>query len=171
MLGTAQRGWRVPPLSLDAMWDAIRVLTLTEGEALRDAIVRGDDAWEVGMVAALHALRLAARSPDDAEEIERRHAAFHRSLLAACGSPWLLDLSDLLSAQTERYRRPVLARAVRRGGEGGRDLDAEHGGLLAAAVERDAGRGIALLAEHYRRTGDEIALAVASRGAWARGED
>lgn len=119
------------------------------------------------MVAALHALRLAARVPGHPDEVERRHRAFHRSLLAASRSPWLLDLSDLLSAQTERYRRPVLARAVRRTG---RDLDAEHGGLLDAAVARDADLAVARLSEHYRRTGEEVAAAVAKRaGRPARG--
>lgn len=160
VVGTAQRGWRVPPLSLEAMWDAIRVRTLLEAEALREAIRHGDDAWEVRMVAALHALRLAARGKAHIEEIERRHHAFHRSLLAACPSRWLLDLSDLLYAQTERYRRPVLDGTRR---EGGRDLDAEHSGLLDAALARDAELAVQRLTAHYRATGEAIASAEAPR--------
>jgi DNA-binding GntR family transcriptional regulator len=156
VVGTAQRGWRVPPLSLDAMWDAIRVRTLLETEALRDAIRQGDDAWEVGAVAALHALRLAARGGVAHEELERRHHAFHHSLLGACTSRWLLDLSDQLYAQTERYRRPALTPGP---GQGGRDLDAEHSGLLDAAVARDADLACARLAAHYRATGEAIARA------------
>jgi DNA-binding GntR family transcriptional regulator len=161
VVGTAQRGWRVPPLSLAAMWDAIRVRTLLETEALRDAIRHGDDAWEVGVVAALHALRLAARGAVPHEEMERRHHAFHRSLLAACRSAWLLELSDLLYAQTERYRRPGLAGMVR---AGGRDIDAEHSALVDAAVARDTDLATARLAAHYRATGEAIAGAKAGTG-------
>lgn len=162
VVGTAQRGWRVPPLSLEAMWDAIRVRTLLEAEALRDAIASGGDAWEVGMVGALHALRLAVRGGAPHEELERRHHAFHRSLLAASRSSWLLELSDQLYAQTERYRRPALARSLE---PGGRDLDAEHSGLLEAALSRDATLAVARLTEHYRATGAAIASALGARDA------
>ena len=108
------------------------------------------------MVAALHALRLAGRVGGDADELERRHDAFHRSLLSGCRSRWLLELAALLSAQTRRYRLPALARTL---SAGGRDLDGEHAGLLDAAIARDADLACARLAAHYRRTGEEFAAA------------
>ena len=158
VIGTAQRGWRVPALSLDAMWDAIRVRTLLETEALADAIEAGGEAWEVGMVGALHALRMAARGGASHDALEYRHHAFHHALLAGCRSQWLLELSDQLYGQTERYRRPALAGSF---WPGGRDLDAEHSALLEAALLRDRALATTRLADHYRATGNAIASALA----------
>ncbi|MCC3262583.1 FCD domain-containing protein, partial [Paenibacillus polymyxa] len=88
--------------------------------------------------------------PDREDALEARHQEFHQALIGACRSPWLLDLSAQLYAQTERYRRPARAQAVAYGHE--RVVDDEHRALLDAAVARDAGRAAALLAAHYRET-------------------
>ena len=64
-------------------------------EALRLAIERGDDAWEAGIVGALHQMRRhIERTGDDfregAPDFDRLHKGFHTALLAACGSQRLL---------------------------------------------------------------------------------
>jgi DNA-binding GntR family transcriptional regulator len=142
------------------MWDVIETRIVIDCEALRRSLARGDDEWESRLVAAFHALMLAtgrriadASDPEcpDQIQLEERHHDFHRSLMAACGSPWLLDLSDQLYAQTERYRQPSLR--DRNYWKLERDVGTEHRQLLDAAVARDAGRAAGLLAQHYRETG------------------
>lgn len=163
VLTTTSRGFRIAPLSVDEMRDACETRILIDCDALRRSLANADDAWEARLVGAFHALALAARradaapglDPDREDALEARHQDFHQALIGACRSPWLLDLSAQLYAQTERYRRPARAQAMAYGSE--RDVDDEHRALLDAAVSRDADRAVALLAAHYRETAQVIA--------------
>lgn len=162
VLTTTSRGFRIAPLSIDEMWDACETRILIDCDALRRSLDYADDAWEARLVGAFHALALAAQRADEApgldqereEALEARHRDFHHALIGACRSPWLLDLSAQLYAQTERYRRPARAAAAACGPE--RNVDDEHRQLLDAAISRDAPRSVALLAAHYRRTAQVI---------------
>lgn len=162
VVATAQRGYRVADVSLDEMWDAINTRVLIETQALRLAITHGDDDWEGAILSAYHALsrsraRHAGAVADDAatEEVERRHRVFHRCLIAACRSRWLLDLSALLYTQTERYRRPLLAK-MRADAQRDREIDDHHKDIMDATLGRDADTATELLAAHLRRTGTYI---------------
>lgn len=151
------RGFRVAPLSAEELRDVVATRILIETEALRASIRLGGDDWAAGIVAALYALNLqAARSGAEADiwTLEQRHYAFHRSLLVACGSAWMLEFFDRLYAAAERYRIPVLLAAP---GRSGRDVQAEHSALAQAALDRDADRAAALLRDHYARTVDFLA--------------
>lgn len=163
VVATPSRGFRVAPFSEEEMWDVIETRIVIDCEALRRSLARGDDGWEARLVASFHALMLATgRQIADAnesagphqEQLEERHHDFHRSLIAACGSRWLLDLSDQLYAQTERYRQPSLR--DRNYWKLERDVAAEHRQLLDAAVARDAGLAAGLLSRHYRETGRTV---------------
>ncbi|MBQ0959830.1 GntR family transcriptional regulator [Ideonella sp. 4Y11] len=154
------RGFRVAPLTAEGVSDLARVRQLVECEALRDAIAHGDDAWEAQAVAAAHALALAerrmgqeARPLDD--DWSARHRAFHMSLYAACTSPLLLDLADVLFDNAERYRRW----AARHRTQPRRKHD-EHQQLLGAVVARDAAKAVALLQTHISRTEQLVAAAL-----------
>lgn len=150
------RGFRVAPLSLDELHDAMSVRIMVETQALRAAIRLGDDAWATGIVSALYALNVqAGRSGPDADiwTLEARHYAFHRALLEACKSPWTLEFFDRLYAATERYRIPILLAASH---PAGRDVQAEHSALAEATLDRDADKAASLLEEHYRRTVDYL---------------
>src|SRR5260370_21819323 len=93
-----------------------------EGQALRLAIERGDLAWESGVLAAHHRLaNTPMLDPDTAtltDAWSEAHRDFHRVLVEACGSAWLLRFREVLSDQAERYRRWLVPRhtppAVRR---------------------------------------------------------
>lgn len=153
----ALKGFRVAPLSLKEMQDSMSVRTLIDCEALRRSIERATDDWETSIVAALHALDLATRRKDAGaataasyDEVEQRHLALHRALIAACDSRWLLELSATLYVQTERYRRPMLKTTVSR--ESSRDVSQEHHEIVDATLKRDADLATKLLAEHYNRT-------------------
>lgn len=150
------RGFRVAPLSLDELHDAVNVRIKVECDALRASIKLGDDGWAAGIVSALYALNLqVGRTGADADiwTLEARHYAFHRALLAACNSPWTLEFFERLYAATERYRIPTLLAAAN---PAGRDVQAEHSALAEATLARDADKAAALLEAHYRRTADYL---------------
>ncbi len=158
VVGNVQRGFRGVEVSVEQMWDIIRARQLIEGHALAMAIKLGDDAWEAGIVAAFHRLSKApvpGPGPHARSAWDDRHHAFHRALIAACGSPWLLHLADLLYAQSERYRRlrlTVHPRRILR-----RNVDREHRELMEAALARNPGRAQHLFAAHLARTGEQVA--------------
>lgn len=156
------RGFRVAPLSIDELRDAVSLRIVLETEALRKSMEWGDDAWASGIVSALYALNLqAARSGPEADiwTLEARHHAFHRALLAACNSPWTLDFFERLYAATERYRIPVLLASA---STAGRNVQAEHSALAQATLDRDADAATRLLREHYLRTIESISKAMNS---------
>lgn len=172
VVSTTSRGFRVAPFSEEEMWDAIETRIVIECEALRRSLARGDDVWEDALMHAFRALVAATEqhaeqtqgptTPVD-EALEDCHYAFHRSLLAACGSKWLLELSAKLYAQTERYRRPSLQDAKH--WSRGRDVSLEHRQLMDAAVARDANQAAGLLARHYRETGRAVRKVLAMNAA------
>lgn len=154
------RGFRVAPLTAKGVSDLARVRQLVECEALRDSIAHGTDEWEAQVVAAAHALALTerrmgheARPLDD--DWSARHRAFHMSLYAACTSPMLLDLADVLFDNAERYRRW----AARHRTQPRRKHD-EHQLLLGAVVARDAAKAVALLQTHISHTERLVAAAL-----------
>ena len=158
------RGFRVAPLTAQGVSDLARVRLLVECEALRDSIRNGDDAWEAQAVAAGHALALAerrlgneARALDDDWSV--RHRRFHLSLYAACTSPLLLELADVLFDNAERYRRW----AARYRPSPRRKHD-EHQQLLSTVVARDADKAVALLTTHITRTEQLVAAALHGAG-------
>ena len=157
VVSASQRGFRVRSLSVAEMWDAVDSRIFVETEALRRSIRQGEDDWEAQIVASFHALslivtRLATAEADAAslEELERRHREFHRALISACGSVWLLDFAEKLNTETERYRVLALRTATLRRE---RDVAAEHKAIRDAALDRDAPRAAELLGAHYRETG------------------
>lgn len=147
------RGFRVPPISLDDFEDIAALRIKLESQAIEAAVRSGDEAWEEGIVLAHHRLRRLGRQEaapeEDAvpEEWETRHRAFHNALIAACGSPWTLHFCAVLHDQFDRYRRLA-----------GRDpvaqvhLAQQHEELLDAAIARDAPRAGKVLAEHIDGT-------------------
>jgi len=148
------RGFRVAPWSPDAFEDALDTRLLIETDALRLAIRRNEPGWAEGLRAALAALAGADGPPDpDIWDLEARHHAFHRALLAGCGSAWRMAFFERLYHATERYRLPVL---MARTGLPRRDIAAEHAALAAAALAGDAEGAATLLRSHYQLTAETI---------------
>ncbi|WP_026350049.1 GntR family transcriptional regulator [Bordetella sp. FB-8] len=159
---TTSRGFRAAPFSRAEMHDAAETRILIDCEAMRRSLSNGDDAWETALVTAFHALTLAARrrqalpqedgSMEQGDErLEQCHLGFHRALISACDSRWLMELSMQMYTHTERYRRPMLRIRPALGGMD-RDVGKEHQALMDAALTRDAERAVRLLTEHYRKT-------------------
>jgi GntR family carbon starvation induced transcriptional regulator len=161
-----QRGFWVAPLSLAELDDISRVRNLIETEALRMSIEQGDEAWEVNVRAAFAALTeieetvTGYQAPVPREVVthwEECNRNFHNSLIAACDSPWLVKLQELLYHQAERYRRVSLSSS-----RGKRFVHDEHQAIFEAAVERNAVKACRLTQEHLMRTYDEVRRAVAA---------
>ncbi|MCC4118800.1 FCD domain-containing protein, partial [Aromatoleum toluclasticum] len=140
VVGQGQRGFRVAPISLADFEDITRTRVLLETEALRQAIARGNEEWEAGLVGAFHRLsraeqKLAEHDPGATEDWEKRNRAFHEALIAACPSRWIHHFQHILYQQSERYRRISLFRQPIP-----RDIHAEHQALVDATLARDATR-------------------------------
>lgn len=164
VLASGQRGFRVPPVSADEMWEIIRLRQLLEREALVDSIAHGDAAWESEIVAAFHRLTHVPandRAAGDALlDWDRRHRDFHCALLAACRSQWLLHFIGILYHQSERYRRLRFQRADKAALP--RDVDREDREIMDATLARKAKLAARLLDEHLARTGAAAAAALVS---------
>jgi len=162
VVGQEQRGFRVATVSRADLDDLVRARQLTDCAALRDSMLHKQDSWEAGVVAAHFRLsRVTMAAEHDAaaidEEWEQRHRAFHAALVAGCQSQRVIDQSQLLYDQADRYRRLAHALGMIR-----RD-PSEHASLLAAVVERDADRACRELAEHYALTKTIILAALDRR--------
>lgn len=144
------KGFRVAPISKADLLDILFMRKEIESMGIRLAIQLGDDHWEAGIVAAIHELRKRKSLTDEGRidpEWEARHRAFHFSLVAACGSPRLLQVRELLFDHADRYRRlshhyPADVR----------DHLAEHIELADAVVARDADAANYLIKRHLERT-------------------
>jgi len=155
-----QRGFRVSPVSLADLKDVTQTRIDIEGLALRRSIERGDQDWLASVESAFDALKAVPyRFPDDPsvhyEVWVVRHGIFHRALVNACGSPWLLGFRDVLHEQSERYRRLAIRREVGRP----RDVEAEHAAIVAAVLKRNADAAVAALSHHFSITKEFVELA------------
>jgi len=156
IVGIGQRGFRVADVSREDLQDITGMRTVVEVEALRLAVLHGDDAWEAGIVSTLHQMRRhIERTGNDfregAPEFDRLHKAFHTSLLAACGSKRLLTAHSELYDQAYRYRRVMM-----RGFDSGKKFVAAHQNLADKVLARDVVTAQAMLAAHLRSTLDFV---------------
>jgi GntR family transcriptional regulator, carbon starvation induced regulator len=147
-----QRGFRVGAASREDLLDLTETRVSIESLAITRAIQHGDVDWEAGIVAAFHRLtRIAAdagRKPaTDYTLMSEAHRDFHRSLIAACQSEWLLYFCSVLYEQSERYRFLALYSAPR-----GRNPQAEHEQLMNAVIKRNVERSCRLISEHIHET-------------------
>jgi GntR family carbon starvation induced transcriptional regulator len=155
-VATAQKGFTVAAISAEELIDLTKTRIAIEQLCLRSAIARGDVEWEAGILAAfhrLHRLPIGVRAqPHLNPAWSAAHNSFHAALASACDSPWMLTIREMLYAQSERYRN--LSKIARPG----RDVNAEHKGLLDACLARDATTACKRIEAHLTRT-MEILLA------------
>jgi DNA-binding GntR family transcriptional regulator len=155
--GDNHRGARVAPVSNEELFDIVRNRQMLEGEALRLSILNGTPDWESRLVGAHHLLLRIPRERDDIpsamrDDWEQAHVAFHRALIANCGSPTLLGLCRTLQARSERYRRLSVGNTGEQ-----RDVITEHRDILDAAIARKVDAAVEALRAHYQITADMVA--------------
>ncbi len=148
-----QRGFVVAEVSAEDLAEITKARCWLEEVALRESIAARHQAWEEELALANHRLSRTPRSLsesrfDDNPEWEPRHRAFHRALIAGCGSRWLLSFCDQLADQHQRYRRLSAARAFRT-----RPVANEHQAIMEAAIDGRVDEAVALLRAHIERTG------------------
>ena len=148
-----QRGFRVEPVSYDDLVDLIDMREFVAVKALRLAMSQGGDEWVSHIEATLARLSRCYRKPlakslEGSYEFDLAHKAFHHALIAACGSPRLLQINSVLNDQAYRYRL-LLARfgSLRR-----RPDNTHHEQLARVVIARDVRGACATLREHLRKT-------------------
>ena len=158
-----QRGFRAAPVSRAALFDIARTRVRVDAHALRDAIRLGDVDWEADVIAIHHRLVNCPERDDQALDMradwQRLHRIFHRTLIAACGSEWLIRFHDLLYDQMIRYRSLAGAYQL----DLRRNVRSEHGAIVDAVIARDADAAAAAIETHYMTTANLLAEVTALR--------
>jgi GntR family transcriptional regulator, carbon starvation induced regulator len=152
IVGIGQRGFRVADISREDLADITTMRTAVEIEAIRLAITNGNDAWEAGILSALHQLRRHIERTgnefrEGAEDFDRLHKGFHTALLGACGSKRMLAAHSDLYDQAYRYRR-----AMMRQFDSGKKFVRAHQLLADCVLSRNVPGAQAMLSEHLHST-------------------
>jgi GntR family transcriptional regulator, carbon starvation induced regulator len=152
IVGIGQRGFRVADISREDLADITAMRTAVEIEAIRLAITNGNDAWEAGILSALHQLRRHIERTgnefrEGAEEFDRLHKGFHTALLGACGSKRMLAAHSDLYDQAYRYRRAMMRQI-----DSGKKFVRAHQLLADCVLSRDISGAQAMLSEHLHST-------------------
>lgn len=154
--GERNKGFQVVTLSMDELRQLTIARKVNECGALRESIERGDVNWESEVMAAHHLLVKTPVYPyDDLEhtndEFADAHERFHFTLLQACDNPYLLDICHRLYDASEMYRRWSVGRS-----SGRRNVQAEHRGIMDAALARDVDTAVERYEQHIERTASAL---------------
>ena len=152
----------VAPISLEHLRDTYWIRQSLESLAVERSVERGDDEWEQRLRELFAAFESAVASAgadphDDVLSWSRAHRAFHNGLMAACDSPWLLSLLNVVNDHSERYRMLSALQGVR-------DPVGEHSAILAAAIARDKDAAVKALQDHLDRTVEVIEGSLPAHG-------
>jgi DNA-binding GntR family transcriptional regulator len=137
-------GAYVSPISNADLVDIYTLRSVLEPLAIQRSVERADDEWLDQIKKAEDDLRVAtardqavrasgasgASDPGAPLAWTRAHRAFHRVLMSRSDSRWLASFIETLWLHSERYSRSASA--------GGRDVDAEHKDIFAAACRLDS---------------------------------
>jgi DNA-binding GntR family transcriptional regulator len=154
VISAAQKGFSVAPVSMADLVDLTKTRTMIENSCIARAIDVGGVEWEAEIVGSYHLLsRLSevtgGSSPRPAEDWAMAHGRFHRALVSACDSAWLLRIREMLFDQSDRYRRMTATAAKKE-----RDLNAEHNGIMQAVLARDKKSSARLIEAHFQKTAE-----------------
>ncbi|MEJ8472776.1 GntR family transcriptional regulator [Roseibium algae] len=150
---TNQRGYRVTSATEDDLRDILLLRLEVETLGLKRSFERANVAWESGVVAALHAVTRAdsavQEQPDDVTALEWDEAcrALTIALVAASGSPRLMDMVAQFYGQSRRFRLALLR-------EGRIDFSARKARqelLREAVIARDQGKALTVLEDEINK--------------------
>lgn len=171
VVASANRGWRVAPVSLAEFEDLSLARLAIETSLLDDAMQQGGLEWESALVGAHYRLAQTPAPLGRADTLTNRqqwitaHDAFHDALLSAARSSWLKDYYAQITAQLQRHHQAVLFHTA--GGQGAvlfaRTPESEevlttvlsverHTRLMQPALARDHETARAELAAHVETT-------------------
>lgn len=157
-----QRGFAVAAASRADLLDITLTRQTIEAEALRLAMIAGDERWEAAVIAAYHTLARRTERGDYLDRTtfanwEEAHSGFHKALVSACGSPRLIAYQASLYDQAMRYRALVASYNLDR-----QSMLAEHRALLDAVLSGDADLACETLRQHLALTADLVLAADAA---------
>lgn len=147
-----QRGFCVAPVSATDLAELTKARCIVECAALRESIAARTPAWEETLVVAYHRLSRTPRSTSRSSykvnpAWEPLHREFHRALIAACGSRWLLNFCIQLGDQSYRYRQLAFKHAFPLANDSGGHL-----AIMQAAIDGKANKAVRLLEAHLQFT-------------------
>jgi len=149
-----QRGFAVAPISRDDLVDLTRARSMLAEVAIREAVLKGDAAWEERVLVSYHRLSkvprylsLEPRTPNPA--YDGPHREFHAALVSGCGSEWVVRLFEQLFEHAERYRN--LSRKI-----SVTPRETEHKLILDAVLGRRVDEAVALSKRHVELTAEII---------------
>lgn len=149
-----QRGFRAPKVSTEDFRELLKTRCWAEERALREAIKCGDKTWQEQIVLAEYRLSNAVREPspdgkdDDWEDV---HHDFHKALISACPSTYLLQFCNQLYDMNVRYRNIASLIAYP-----SRNVENEHKEIAKQTLARNADKAVDALLAHYDRTGNYL---------------
>jgi DNA-binding GntR family transcriptional regulator len=163
VVANPNRGFSAVSLSVDDLVDLTRTRIDIETLAVRRAVAHGSLEWETALVGAHHHLAGTPITVPGDEGLNEAwvasHRAFHRALLAGCGSVRLEAIATALRDSAELYR--VWSRSLAH--DDGRDVACEHRRLTELAIARDADGTADALGAHIQRTTDALLAYVDAR--------
>lgn len=169
VLQTDQRGFSVAAISPQDLDDLLRARCWLNEVALRESMARGDQDWEEGVLVACHRLLKIPRrtEPDEGGSSsnpvwEEAHRAFHKSLLAACGSDWVLNFCDQVFFKSERYRHIARSSSAERSATAAE----EHKAIMEVAIARRTEDAVRLLNAHFTQTALLVRKSLYPHPAW-----
>ncbi len=146
---SGQKGFRVVPVSNEDLEDITRMRIRLECDALSESIEKGDDVWESNIIAAYHRLtRKENLIESNFLEWEKCNSDFHKALISACSSKWLLRFRHILYGQHKRYRFMSIFISH----DKTRDVHKEHEAIKNAAIARNVERACEETTKHIQRT-------------------
>jgi DNA-binding GntR family transcriptional regulator len=161
VVAEGQRGFEVPPVSVNNLKEIADLRLLLENRALEDSFAAGDLEWEGRVVAAHHKLasmerRMGQGDRSQTDVWKRYDWEFHQALISSCGSQVLMETH---AAVFDKYLRYQLIALSFRG-----DIAAtEHRILHDCALARDAETAKEVLSRHVEG-GVEHAVATGTIG-------
>jgi GntR family transcriptional regulator, carbon starvation induced regulator len=146
-----QMGFTVAPLSEQELDELIWTRCSLNETALRASMLRAEEGWEDGVVLSFYRLARIPRFLGDGSRNpvwEGGHRTYHASLVAGCGSRWLMTFCEQLYDASDRYRNlsPFA-------GQARPDHLEEHRALLDAIIAHDIEKACGLLRDHFERSG------------------
>lgn len=156
VVATAQRGFVVASISVEEMLDVTRMRVLLESEATRLSIRHGDNSWRSAVLRTFHELESVTTSDKSASAAWTQcHRAFHASIISACQSPIMIDLSARLFDSATRFRRLSMGRRVYR-----RNKTDQHRAIMEAALTGDEETAAQLISRHIWETTNNVVAAM-----------
>jgi GntR family carbon starvation induced transcriptional regulator len=151
-----QKGFRVPPVTIENLNDITESRKIIETEALRLAIQNADSAWEDEIVASYSLFEKQVNRFYDGDDLrleiyEERHHRFHRALIAACPLGMLKKFCDDLYVRKTRYRMHTRSYSFEK-----EDVIEEHRLLKEVVLSRQEDAAVEAVRSHIGITAEII---------------